>query len=55
MKYSLIVVPNEELGKLDLRNLNWQLLQHLDSMENDKDFDRLCEELKDFTNLVEED
>jgi len=52
-KYSLIVVPNEELKKLDLKNLNWQFLLHLDSMEDEADFARVCEELKDFTNLKE--
>ncbi len=52
-KYTLIVFPNEELKKLDLKNFGWQWLHHLDSMEDEADFGRVCEELKDFTNLKE--
>lgn len=48
-KYSMIILPSEELKKIDIVNLDWKYLAKLDVVNNKEDFDYLIEEVKGFT------
>jgi hypothetical protein len=52
IKYSLIILPSSELKKLNLKDLNWQYMSHLDSYDSEDDFNSfVVEEIRSYTNL----
>ena len=42
----LIIIPHKDFKKLDLNNMEWQMINDMDSLETEEDFQEFCNDLR---------